>query len=527
LALLTENLFDAWRADRSRGLDSVMLAPTRDLVAEPNQRARAHRLLFALGPKVALADRNRASAGELIITRRNDRRLRTSASDWVKNGDRWTVLTTHRDGGLRVQHTRSGRTIQLPASYVRDFVELGYATTIHTAQGITADTMHGLISGSESRQQLYTMCTRGRLSNHIYLQLVGDGDPHTLIRPDTIRPSTATELLEQILARDDAPKSASTMLREQQNPAVRRGDSVARYIDALHLAAEEVVGISAVQTLEAFASQLVPGLTDEPAWPTLRAHLLLLAVDGADPHERLLTACDARELGSADDRAAVLDWRLEDTSPPSGQHGPLPWLPSIPDRIAADPQWGRYLDARSHLVAQLADQLRRNAADQAPAWAAWPHALLPAELIADVQCGAPRPRLTPATCDPRGHPSSATPPESSNSNSTRNSQIPLATEVPSVTADPFLPELEERLINLTEAGFDATLLVRSAAAAGPLPDDHPAAALWWRIVDQLPQTPNQDPASGQSVPTTLRTITTSLDRQPPAPAPPPGFGPSR
>ena len=117
-------------------------------------------------------------------------------------------------------------------------------------------------------------------------------------------------------------------------------------------------------------------------------------VDGADPHERLLTACDARELGSADDRAAVLDWRLEDTSPPSGQHDPLPWLPSIPDRIAAD---------------------------QAPAWAAWPHALLPAELIADVQVWRAATQVAPATCDPRGHPSSATPPESSNSNSTSDS----------------------------------------------------------------------------------------------------------
>ncbi|HMI35479.1 MAG TPA: hypothetical protein VK499_15375, partial [Propionibacteriaceae bacterium] len=259
-------------------------------------------------------------------------------------------------------------------------------------------------------------------------------------------------------------------------------------------------------------------------------------VDGADPHERLLTACDARELGSADDRAAVLDWRLEDTSPPSGQHGPLPWLPSIPDRIAADPQWGRYLDARSHLVAQLADQLRRNAADQAPAWAAWPHALLPAELIADVQVWRAATQVDPGDLRPTG-PSQlgyATrifqqqlDTQLADTNADERWRLLLATEVPSVTADPFLPELEERLINLTEAGFDATLLVRSAAAAGPLPDDHPAAALWWRIVDQLPQTPNQDPASGQSVPTTLRTITTSLDRQPPAPAPPPGFGPSR
>ena len=71
LATLTENLFEAWRADRSRGLDSIMLAPTRDLVAELNQRARAHRLASAPtpGPEVILADGNRASAGELIITR--------------------------------------------------------------------------------------------------------------------------------------------------------------------------------------------------------------------------------------------------------------------------------------------------------------------------------------------------------------------------------------------------------------------------------------------------------------------------
>jgi hypothetical protein len=41
------------------------------------------------------------------------------------------------------------------------------------------------------------------------------------------------------------------------------------------------------------------------------------------------------------------------------------------------------------------------------------------------------------------------------------------------------------LENLERAGFDATALVQSAAAKGPLPDDHPAAALWWRILDEL------------------------------------------
>jgi hypothetical protein len=98
-----------------------------------------------------------------------------------------------------------------------------------------------------------------------------------------------------------------------------------------------------------------------------------------------------------------------------------------------------------------------------------------------------------------------------------------------VTADSFLPELEERLSSLTRAGFDATLLVRSAAAAGPLPDDHPAAALWWRILDQLPQTPNQGFATPDAIQATRRTTTKSVDRQPPWPrsTPPRTVGPSR
>jgi hypothetical protein len=85
------------------------------------------------------------------------------------------------------------------------------------------------------------------------------------------------------------------------------------------------------------------------------------------------------------------------------------------------------------------------------------------------------------------------------------------------------------LANLTGAGFDATLLVRSAAAAGPLPDDHPAAALWWRILDRLPQTPNPDSATSGAVPAMRKTTTTSPQQQRSVPrsAPPPAFGPSR
>ena len=98
LSTITEQVFAAWQHDRSTGLDSIMLAPTRELVAQLNQRARSHRLAHtppASNPDVALADGNRASVGDLIITRSNDRQLRLTATDWVKNGDRWIVLADY------------------------------------------------------------------------------------------------------------------------------------------------------------------------------------------------------------------------------------------------------------------------------------------------------------------------------------------------------------------------------------------------------------------------------------------------
>ena len=370
IAKTTEDAFTAWVLDRSAGLDAIMLAPTRELVAELNRRARAHRLDHSQATaEVRLADGNRASVGDVIITRSNDRRLRLTATDWVKNGDRWTITRIGRRGDLTVRHTRSQLTVRLPADYVRASTGLGYATTIHSAQGVSADTMHGLVTGQESRQQLYTMLTRGRHANHLYLQVVGDGDPHTVIRPDTISPRTPTETLQQILARDEAPVSASTLLRELNNPAARLFQAVQRYTDGLHVAAEQLVGPQTVAELDQ-ADQYVPGLTTEPAWPTLRAHLLALAAEtGKHPLRHLLTAATGRDLSTAGDMAAVLDWRLPALTPIDP--GPLPWLPGIPPTLHAHPVWGAYLAKRSQLVADLADQVQDHACqgDAEPVWA--------------------------------------------------------------------------------------------------------------------------------------------------------------
>jgi len=195
LATVTNHAYTAWNTDRDAGLDTIMLAPTRDLVTGLNVRARDDRLTHLLqdgqdlGQQVALVDGSAASEGDLVITRRNNRQLRMTATDWVKNGDRWTVAAVHDDGALDVVHTHTGRRITLPRDYVAAHVQLGYATTVHGAQGVTADTSHTVSTGDESRQQLYVALTRGRDANHLYLAAALDGDEHSVITPAATTPA--------------------------------------------------------------------------------------------------------------------------------------------------------------------------------------------------------------------------------------------------------------------------------------------------------------------------------------------------
>jgi hypothetical protein len=212
------------------------------------------------------------------------------------------------------------------------------------------------------------MLTRGRHANHLYLQVVGDGDPHSVIHPNIVTPRTPTETLQQILARDDSPTSATTTLRELHDPAVRLFDAVQRYTDSLHAATEHLLGPQVVADLDTI-DQYIPGLTGEPAWPTLRAHLLDLAAEtGHHPLRHLHDAAQGRDLSTAGDMAAVLHLRLPETA--ASDHRPLPWLPGIPTRLQVNPVWGDYLIERSQLIAELADHVREQASrsDTAPAW---------------------------------------------------------------------------------------------------------------------------------------------------------------
>lgn len=225
-----DDAFAAWRADAADGRTSLMLAATNEAVCELNLRARAERSVE--GPEVALADGTRAAAGDLKVSRRNNRRLPISSSDWVKNGDRWRVLEVESDGAMQAVHLASRRTVRLPAEYGVQHVQLGYATTIHQAQGSTADTCHVVLTGRESREDLYVAVTRGRNGNHAYVGLDANG-PHDAAGLTAEPPATSTEILERILAREGSQRSATSQHDLDTDVARRLRQAAERYREAV------------------------------------------------------------------------------------------------------------------------------------------------------------------------------------------------------------------------------------------------------------------------------------------------------
>ena len=531
LTTATDDAYTAWSDDRAAGRDSIMLAPTRDLVAELNGRARRDRLDTDPGPvgrQVTLADHSQASAGDAIITRQNNRRIPIGAHDWVKNGDRWVVENVRESGALDVIHHDTGRHITLPTAYVAEHVSLGYASTVHGAQGITADTCYTVATGDESRQLLYVAMTRGRHANHVHLTTAGDGDEHAVITRDALLPPTAVDILTRVLARDGAPVSAASQARSLADPATRLAAGADRYYDALNTAAVDYLkrehGDAAMNRIDTAAENALPGLTRHDAYPTLRAHLALCAVDGQAPADVLRqTLSSDRGLADARDVAAVLDWRLDPTGHRSTANArnasPLSWLPAVPDALAADDEWGTYLCDRADQVTAVAGDVAARARNwtptSAPGWAL-PiidrDSALAADLavwraandVPDTDRRLTGPSL-PAAADARaqraldqrvtrllGDPRAAT---------ARWKQ--LADNIDErITADPYWPTLADRLTIAERAGIDITSLTHAVGAESPLPDEQPAAALWWRLSRHL--SPAATTATEQSVSDTLR-----------------------
>ncbi len=189
LEQMEAEVITAWQRARHRGETVALMANSTDTVARLNRLAQATRIrigeLDLNRPSMRVGDA-RVLVGDEVVTRRNDRILRTHRGLMVKNRDHWTVTEVHRDRSVTV--TGRAGTIRLPVDYVAEHLELGYAQTSHATQGRTVDTALLLIDTPTDSRGVYTPMTRGRDGNHAYV-VVEDNQ-------------TAPDVLTQALARD-------------------------------------------------------------------------------------------------------------------------------------------------------------------------------------------------------------------------------------------------------------------------------------------------------------------------------------
>ena len=214
---MLDTLFAGWRADVAAGRRSLMIADDNTTVADLNTRAQTERRTATShegSRRAGLADGSTATVGDLVVTRRNDRTLATGQG-WIKNGDTWTVTAIDTSGAVTVQRAGRGGATTLPVHYVREPLELGYATTAHRAQGRTVDTAHAYLSAGTTREPLYVMATRGRDANRLYIDTAHEPDSPTAHGQN--EHLEVIDALQQVIAASTAEAPATeTRRREQQ-----------------------------------------------------------------------------------------------------------------------------------------------------------------------------------------------------------------------------------------------------------------------------------------------------------------------
>ena len=144
--------------------------------------------------------------------------------DQVRNGNRWRVVDVHAAAGrIGAERLTDGARVDFDGDYLRDHITLGYATTLHAAQGITVGnsstrgSCFTVLSEQASRAMAYVGMTRGKDENHafIYQPTGGEADHqhaavaagaeiHTLRRGNKY---AAAHYFRMILANDDRPRT--------------------------------------------------------------------------------------------------------------------------------------------------------------------------------------------------------------------------------------------------------------------------------------------------------------------------------
>ncbi|QEN17632.1 MobF family relaxase (plasmid) [Mycolicibacterium sp. ELW1] len=222
---------DAYLADRAAGKDSLMVCDSWEMADALN--LRIHNALVGDGPSVRAAREQQVAVGDIIVSRENDRTIAVHPGadqplgrdvDQVRNGNRWRVAgIDEKTNRVAAERLSDKARVVFDGDYLRKKITLGYAVTVHSAQGVTVGSKttpgvcHSILSDTSTRSMAYVGMTRAKDENHAYVyqrisgeadhehsRIVAGADIHVLRRGNKY---SAAHHFRTILANDDRART--------------------------------------------------------------------------------------------------------------------------------------------------------------------------------------------------------------------------------------------------------------------------------------------------------------------------------
>jgi hypothetical protein len=395
-----------WLADYLAGKDALLLARTEEQARELSRRVRDSLIHYGhvtAGAEIRLRHGAAASTGDLIMARKNNRRIIAGVPGrWLTNRD---VLRIERIKGRSVavrrligRDERTGRPLwsarfEVPRTYLLLHCDLAYATTTHAAQGRTVDIGHLLVDGLGDRQSLYVGMSRGRNGNYAYCVTGPRSDnavrgsrpapelrrAHRIARQHAglaSRGSAVTRrkaaevfrhpvsILTEVLGRDGAVLSAAETFRSELSHADHLGVLSSIWYDLTRR--EQAARFERLLGEHLTASDAESALADPACtwlWRTLRE----AEAAGTDASAVLQSAISGRSLIGARHIARVVDARIRRATGHAIPRRWQSWSRRVPQ--TADPEMNRYLAELARAMDGRVTRIGEHTAQTRPVWA--------------------------------------------------------------------------------------------------------------------------------------------------------------
>ncbi len=173
-----------------------------DILNHTIQHARRTHGQLDATTAAAVAGGEHAYVGDVVMTRRNDRRLVTSIGEPVRNRETWTVTAINPDGGVTVRRHGGQDQVVLPVEYVAGACAPRLRRHRTRLPSRHRRHRHRPRHRATSRRGLYVAMTRGRDRNDVH------------VVTDTTDLAEAIDVLDAVLAVDRADTPAVTTRRD-------------------------------------------------------------------------------------------------------------------------------------------------------------------------------------------------------------------------------------------------------------------------------------------------------------------------